>query len=219
MISKEMKPKRGHLFIISAPSGAGKTTLAKAVLQQFTDMLYSISYTTRNPRAEERDGVDYHFISKQDFKKGIKKGRWAEWAEVYGNYYGTSAEFIEKSLSSGCDILLDIDVQGTLQILKHYPDSVTIFILPPSVNALRKRLEMRGSDSQAVIEKRLVNARKEMAQKKCTVILLLMINFPRQLKKLVLFLKNTINEQVRGSAPIGLRPVGLRPGGNDGILE
>ncbi len=166
MISKEMKPKRGHLFIISAPSGAGKTTLAKAVLQQFTDMLYSISYTTRKPRAEERDGVDYHFVSKQDFKKGIKKGRWAEWAEVYGNYYGTSAEFIEKSLSSGCDILLDIDVQGTLQILKHYPDSVTIFILPPSMNALRKRLEMRGSDSKAVIEKRLVNAKKEMAQKK-----------------------------------------------------
>lgn len=166
MISKEMKPKRGHLFIISAPSGAGKTTLAKAVLQQFTDMLYSISYTTRKPRAEERDGVDYHFVSKQDFKKGIKKGRWAEWAEVYGNYYGTSAEFIEKSLSSGCDILLDIDVQGTLQILKHYPDSVTIFILPPSMNALRKRLEMRGSDSKAVMEKRLVNAKKEMAQKK-----------------------------------------------------
>jgi guanylate kinase len=165
MISKEMKPKRGHLFIISAPSGAGKTTLAKAVLQQFTDMLYSISYTTRKPRVEERDGVDYHFVSKQDFKKGIKKGRWAEWAEVYGNYYGTSSEFIEKSLSSGCDILLDIDVQGTLQILKHYPDSVTIFILPPSMNALKKRLEMRGSDSKAVIEKRLVNARKEMAQK------------------------------------------------------
>ena len=166
MISKEMKPKRGHLFIISAPSGAGKTTLAKAVLQQFTDMLYSISYTTRKPRAEERDGVDYHFISKQDFKKGIKKGRWAEWAEVYGNYYGTSTEFIEKSLSSGCDILLDIDVQGTLQILKHYPDSVTIFILPPSVKALRKRLEMRASDSKAVIEKRLENAGNEMAQKK-----------------------------------------------------
>ena len=165
MISKEMKPKHGHLFIISAPSGAGKTTLVKAVLQQFKDMLYSISYTTRKPRAKERDGIDYHFISKQDFKKGIHKGRWAEWAEVYGNYYGTSVEFIEKSLSSGCDILLDIDVQGTLQILKHYPDSVTIFILPPSMNVLRKRLEMRGSDSQAVIEKRLLNARKEMTQK------------------------------------------------------
>jgi guanylate kinase len=166
MILKEMKRKHGHLFIISAPSGAGKTTIAKAVLQQFTDMCYSISYTTRKPRAEERDGVDYHFVSKQDFKKGIKKGRWAEWAKVYGNYYGTSAEFIEINLSSGCDILLDIDVQGTLQILKHHPDSVTIFILPPSINALRKRLEMRGSDSQAVIEKRLVNAEKEMAQKK-----------------------------------------------------
>ena len=166
MISKEMKPKHGHLFIISAPSGAGKTTIAKAVLQQFTDMCYSISYTTRKPRAEERDGVDYHFVSKQDFKNGIKKARWAEWAEVYGNYYGTSAEFIEKKLSSGCDILLDIDVQGTLQILKHHPDSVTVFILPPSINALRKRLEMRGTDSQAVIEKRLINAKKEMAQKK-----------------------------------------------------
>ncbi|MBW2604024.1 MAG: guanylate kinase [Deltaproteobacteria bacterium] len=165
MISKEIKPKRGHLFILSAPSGAGKTTLAKAVLKQFTDMLYSISYTTRKPRAEEQDGVDYHFISKQDFKKGIKKGRWAEWAEVYGNYYGTSAEFIEKNLSSGRDILLDIDVQGTLQILKHYPDSVTIFILPPSMNDLGKRLKMRGSDSKAVIEKRLLNAKKEMAQK------------------------------------------------------
>jgi guanylate kinase len=166
MISNEMKPKHGHLFIISAPSGAGKTTIAKAVLQKFTDMCYSISYTTRKPRAKERDGVDYHFISKQDFKKGIKKARWAEWAEVYGNYYGTSAEFIAKKLSSGCDILLDIDVQGTLQILKHHPDSVTVFILPPSINALRKRLEMRGSDSQAVIEKRLINAKKEMAQKK-----------------------------------------------------
>ena len=166
MISKEIKPKIGHLFIISAPSGAGKTTIAKAVLKQFTNMCYSISYTTRKPRAGERDGVDYHFVSKQDFKKGINKDRWAEWAEVYGNYYGTSAEFIEKNLSSGCDILLDIDVQGTLQILKQYPDSVTIFILPPSLNALRKRLEMRGSDSQAVIEKRLENAKKEMAQKK-----------------------------------------------------
>ena len=166
MISKEIKPKHGHLFIISAPSGAGKTTIAKAVLQKFRDMCYSISYTTRKPRAEERDGVDYHFVSKQDFKNGIKKARWAEWAEVYGNYYGTSAEFIEEKLLSGCDILLDIDVQGTIQILKHHPDSVTVFILPPSINALRKRLEMRGSDSQAVIEKRLINAKKEMAQKK-----------------------------------------------------
>ncbi|MBW2407206.1 MAG: guanylate kinase [Deltaproteobacteria bacterium] len=161
-----MKPERGHLFIISAPSGAGKTTLVKAVLKQFTDMLYSISYTTRKPRAEEQDGVDYHFVSKQDFTKGIQKDRWAEWAEVYGNYYGTSAEFIENNLSSGYDILLDIDVQGTIQILKKFPESVTIFILPPSMETLRKRLEMRGSDSKTVIENRLLNAKKEMGQKK-----------------------------------------------------
>jgi len=184
MISKEMKPERGHLFIISAPSGAGKTTLVKAVLKQFKDMRYSISYTTRKPRAEERDSVDYHFVSKQDFKKGIKKGRWAEWAEVYGNYYGTSAEFIEKSLSSGRDILLDIDVQGTLQILKHYPDSVTIFILPPSMDDLRKRLEIRGSDSQAVIEKRLVNASKEMDQKELYHHIIVNDKLPEAIKEL-----------------------------------
>jgi guanylate kinase len=184
MISKEMKPEHGHLFIISAPSGAGKTTLVKAVLKQFKDMRYSISYTTRKPRAEERDSVDYHFVSKQDFKKGIKKGRWAEWAEVYGNYYGTSAEFIEKSLSSGRDILLDIDVQGTLQILKHYPDSVTIFILPPSMDDLRKRLEIRGSDSQAVIEKRLVNASKEMDQKELYHHIIVNDKLPEAIKEL-----------------------------------
>jgi guanylate kinase len=166
MISKEKKSKRGHLFIISAPSGAGKTTLVKAILELFTDILYSISSTTRTPRVEERNGVDYHFVSKQDFESGIKKGRWAEWAKVYGNYYGTSVEFIEKNLSSGYDILLDIDVQGTLQILQHYPDSVTIFIMPPSLNILKKRLEKRGSDSQAAIKERLESAKKEMDQKK-----------------------------------------------------
>lgn len=165
MNSKGMKRIRGHLFIISAPSGAGKTTLAKAVLGRHGDMRYSVSYTTRKPRATEQDGADYHFISKQDFEKGIKKGQWAEWAEVYGNYYGTSDQFIVNGLSSGRDILLDIDVQGTIQILKKYPDSITIFILPPSIKILKKRLEMRGTDSPQVIDRRLAYARHEMAQK------------------------------------------------------
>lgn len=163
MGTKEMTLQRGHLFIISAPSGAGKTTLSRAILKRFTDMLYSVSYTTRSPRKGEQDGVDYHFISKEAFKKDIKTGRWSEWAEVYGNYYGTSAEFIEKGLSSGSDILLDIDVQGTIQILKHHPDSVTIFVLPPSMDALRQRLEMRGTESETVLKLRLENAKKEMA--------------------------------------------------------
>jgi guanylate kinase len=165
MSSKKRTPNSGHLFIISAPSGAGKTTLARAVLERYADMLYSVSYTTRKPRAREQDGVDYYFISKQDFKKGIKEERWAEWAKVYGNYYGTSGRFIDNGLSFGRDILLDIDVQGTIQILKKYPDSVTIFILPPSMKTLKKRLEMRATDSPKVIERRLIYAKNEMAQK------------------------------------------------------
>ena len=165
MDTREMTLQRGHLFIISAPSGAGKTTLSRAILKRFTDMLYSVSYTTRSPRKGEQESVDYHFISKEAFKKDIKTGRWSEWAEVYGNYYGTSAEFIEKGLSSGRDILLDIDVQGTIQILKHHPDSVTIFVLPPSMDALRQRLEMRGTESETVLKLRLENAKKEMVHK------------------------------------------------------
>jgi len=155
----------GRLFIISAPSGAGKTTLCKAILKYFKDMLYSISYTTRDPRKCEIDGTDYHFISKEDFTKGIEKGKWAEWAEVHGNFYGTSGEFLQRALESGHDLLLDIDVQGTVNILRNYPESITIFIMPPSSEALKIRMEARGTDKPEVIARRLVNAEKEMAQK------------------------------------------------------
>jgi len=163
--SRQTNFSRGHLFIISAPSGAGKTTLTKTVLNRFTDILYSVSYTTRESRSGEKDGVDYYFISQDDFKKCIKEDKWAEWAEVHGNYYGTSAEFIDKKLSKGRDVLLDIDVQGAIQILERYPESITIFIMPPSPAILKKRLESRGTDSKAVIERRLLNAKSEMAQK------------------------------------------------------
>ena len=155
----------GHLYIISAPSGAGTSTLCRAMRDQFTDLLYSISYTTRSPRPGEQNGVDYYFIPKDRFKKGIERRQWAEWAEVHGNYYGTSAEFLDKKLSTGHDILLDIDVQGARQILKRYPDGITIFIMPPSLAVLKQRLEDRGTDSPAVIAVRLDNAQKEMAQK------------------------------------------------------
>ena len=162
---QETNSQQGRLFIISAPSGGGKTTLSKALLSRFNDILYSVSYTTRPPRKGERNGVDYYFIQKKDFEKRIKSGHWAEWAEVHGNYYGTSGEFLEKGLASGRDMLLDIDVQGTLQILKNYPDSITIFIMPPSLETLRKRLEMRRTESRATIKRRLLTAEKEMAQK------------------------------------------------------
>lgn len=155
----------GHLFIISAPSGAGKTSLCNIVLNQFESVRYSISYTTREPRGDETDGVEYYFITKKDFVEGIKNGKWAEWAEVHGNYYGTSSESLDKTLASGYDILLDIDVQGAEQILKCYPGSIAIFIMPPSLEVLRSRLEMRDEDSKDVIARRIANAEKEMAKK------------------------------------------------------
>lgn len=189
MNSKEMTGGRGHLFIISAPSGAGKTTLAKAVLGRLPDILYSVSYTTRKPRTGEIDGVDYHFISKQDFNKGIKENRWTEWAEVYGNYYGTSGSFINKGLSSGRDILLDIDVQGTIQILNHYPDSVTIFILPPSMDILKKRIEMRGTESSSVIKMRLMTAKKEIAQKHLYRHVIVNDTLPEAIEELIAIIK------------------------------
>jgi len=176
MIGRELKTARkematrgvkktGLLFIISAPSGAGKSTLCGAVRERFADLVYSISYTTRPPRGGEQNGVDYHFIAKDEFEKGIASGRWAEWAEVHDHYYGTSAEFLDWELSVGRDILLDIDIQGTRQILQRYPDGVTIFILPPSLEVLKSRLHFRDTDSPEVIAVRLKNAREEIAQK------------------------------------------------------
>ena len=157
--------KSGILFVISAPSGAGKSTLCRAVQDRFSDLVYSVSYTTRSPRSGEQNGVDYIFIPKDEFEKGIVRGRWAEWAEVHDHYYGTSADFLDEELSVGRDILLDIDIQGTRQILQRYPDGVPIFLMPPSLETLNSRLQSRGTDSPEVIAVRLKNARKEMAQK------------------------------------------------------
>ncbi|MFH0994446.1 MAG: guanylate kinase [Pseudomonadota bacterium] len=154
----------GCLFILSAPSGAGKTTLCQALCRHFPDLLYSVSHTTRLPRTGETRGIDYHYITKKEFISLIESGEWAEWAEVHGNYYGSSASFLNQGLGAGKDILLDIDVQGMLKILKRYPSSITVFIRPPSLEALRARLESRGADSPDIIEIRMINAKKEMAE-------------------------------------------------------
>ena len=155
---------KGCLFILSAPSGTGKTTLCQAIQRHFPDMLYSVSHTTRPPRHGETPGIDYHFITKAEFLHRIESGEWAEWAQVHGNYYGSSANFLNQGLEAGKDILLDIDVQGMLKILQRYPSSVTIFIRPPSLKTLRDRLESRGTDKPDIIETRLKNAEKEMAE-------------------------------------------------------
>ncbi len=157
--------KGGRLFIISAPSGAGKTTLCNAILKKFPKLCYSISHTTRKPRPREQDGVDYFFITDDEFKNNIEKGIWAEWANVHGHFYGTSSQFIDRYLSEGKDILLDIDVNGARQILCRYPHSITIFIMPPTFETLKQRLIKRGTDSNQNIAKRLKNAKTEIAQK------------------------------------------------------
>lgn len=157
---------KGRLFVISAPSGAGKSTLCRAVRRHFPAMRYSVSRTTRKPRPDEKDGVDYIFISKEAFEQGIKENRWAEWARVHDNYYGTSAEDINRGLDGGKDILLDIDVQGARQIVRRYPGAVTIFIMPPSMEELKRRLEKRATDSAETISKRMRNAVEEINQRK-----------------------------------------------------
>jgi len=162
---KPIRSKTGRVFRMAAPAGAGKTTLCNALLKKSPDLLYSISHTTRKPRTGELDGVDYFFITADEFKHNIKKETWAEWAQVHDHFYGTSAQFIDRHLSEGKDILLDIDVNGARQILDRYPHSVTIFIMPPTFETLAQRLRSRGTDSDEIITKRLKNAKTEIAQK------------------------------------------------------
>jgi guanylate kinase len=155
----------GRLFIVSAPSGAGKSTLCSAVRRHLGDLAYSVSYTTRPPRRGERRGEDYHFVSEAEFLQGVDQGRWAEWARVHGNYYGTSARWIEETLNSGRDILMDIDLQGARQMARRFPEAVTIFIMPPSLDELERRLRQRAADSLKDIDLRLENAREEIARR------------------------------------------------------
>ncbi len=155
----------GKLFVISAPSGAGKTTLIRQVLNRFNRLSYSVSHTTRHPRKNEQDGRDYFFVSTEAFEQKINQGDLLEWAKVHDNYYGTSREVVKNTLDRGLSLLLDIDVQGAGQIMSSGLDPVTIFIMPPSFETLSHRLEGRGTDSKDVITKRLENAKFEMAQK------------------------------------------------------
>ncbi|WP_018077857.1 guanylate kinase [Thiobacillus denitrificans] len=153
----------GVLYIVSAPSGAGKTSLVKALLKADPAIRLSVSYTTRVPRPGETDGRDYHFVSRERFEAMLAEGEFLEHAEVYGNFYGTSKGVIARDLDAGHDILLEIDWQGAAQVKTHFPQSASIFILPPSFNALRTRLNGRGQDSAEVIERRLAAAAHDVA--------------------------------------------------------
>ena len=167
--------KTKPLFIVmSAPSGCGKSTLIDMLLQEYHDIVYSISCTTRAPRGEEEDGIDYHFMAKERFEELVGEGAFIEYAKVHDNYYGTLKAPIEEVLAEGNSIILDIDVQGAAKVrdyVRGLPDGdplkvgyVDVFVNPPSLEALRERLEGRGTDAPEVIERRLVNAEGEMAR-------------------------------------------------------
>lgn len=151
------------LFIVCAPSGAGKTSLVNALLKRDPRIRLSVSYTTRSPRPGEADGREYHFVSREQFQRMVDAGAFLECAEVHGNFYGTSQAWIGQALEGGADLLLEIDWQGAAQVRKLFPDCVSIFIMPPSARSLRDRLTQRGQDSESVIERRLAAAREEIA--------------------------------------------------------
>jgi guanylate kinase len=153
----------GNLLIVSAPSGAGKTTLVRALLERDPQVVYSVSCTTRAPRAGERDGVDYLFVSEEEFRRRIDAGEFLEHAEVHGHRYGTLRSWITAQLAADRDVVLDIDTQGAAQVRALMPEAVSIFILPPSLAELEARLRTRGTDAEAVIERRLAAARAEIA--------------------------------------------------------
>ena len=152
----------GHLFIVSAPSGAGKTTLVRLLLEKDPGIRVSISSTTRPPRTGENDGREYHFVDVQYFLEMVSRGDFLEWAEVHGNYYGTSRRWIEAEMTAGRDVLLEIDWQGAQQVRKAFPSAIGIFILPPSLEELKSRLSGRGTDSAETIARRIAAARDEM---------------------------------------------------------
>jgi len=154
----------GNLFVVAAPSGAGKSSLVKALLELDSQVLPSISHTTRPPRGQEKHGREYFFISPEEFDRMVLDSAFVEWAHVHGHRYGTSKRMIEERIAQGRDVILEIDYQGALQIKRIFGNAVLVFILPPSWEELRSRLERRGEDAAEVIELRLKNAAEEMAK-------------------------------------------------------
>lgn len=155
---------RGVLLVVSAPSGAGKSTLCNMLLGRFPQLRYSISCTTRPKRGSEEHGKDYYFLSHTEFLARRDKGQFAEWAEVHGHLYGTPLSLVENSLAAGQDLLLDVDVQGAAQIRQNLPESRLVFILPPDIGELERRLRHRGLDNEVTIQRRMARARDEIRE-------------------------------------------------------
>jgi guanylate kinase len=163
-MSQGVCAEKGHLIIVSGPSGAGKSTIINRILGERPRLVYSVSFTTRPRRGPEREGVDYHFISRKAFQEKIDSGELAEWAQVHGDLYGTSSRIIDENLSRGNDVIVDVDTEGAKKLLSRYDGAVSVFIRPPTMEALKERLTGRETDTAEAIEKRLKNARAEMGE-------------------------------------------------------
>lgn len=161
-----MSKSSGRLIVISAPSGSGKTSIAKEILRKYPDILFSVSATTRSRRSGEKEGKDYFFLTKEEFAERVKKGDLVEWEEIYGDHYGTLRSEVEKALRSGRVMMFDVDVKGALSIKKNFPEAVLIFIKPPSVDALKERLVKRKTEDERALRRRLERASMELEQGK-----------------------------------------------------
>jgi guanylate kinase len=199
---------KGLLFVITAPSGAGKSSLIRAALKDEPRIRLSVSYTTRTPRTGEENGREYHFVDAQAFEAMVQRGEFLECAEVHGNRYGTSQRVIDAALARGEDLLLEIDWQGAQQVRRLYPDCVTIFVLPPSVDELGRRMRSRALDSDAVIERRLANAREEMSHAPAFDYVIINADFETARRELLGVLRA---ENVRTARQLAREPTVFRP--------
>ncbi|UOE92893.1 guanylate kinase [Alkalihalobacillus sp. LMS39] len=161
-----MKKEKGLLIVLSGPAGVGKGTVCTALRKENTDIQYSVSATTRSPRAGEVDGVNYFFKSREQFEAMIEKNELLEWAEYVGNYYGTPIDYVRQTLEAGTDIILEIEVQGALKVRERFPEGVFIFLMPPSLAELRKRIQGRGTETADIIDKRMTVAKEEIEMMK-----------------------------------------------------
>jgi len=183
-MDEKMKKQTGHLFVISGPSGVGKGTLRDKLFQQIPDLHYSVSVTTRKPRRDEKEGRDYFFVNEEIFKQYIKDEKFAEWALVHGEYKGTLSETLKDNLEHGRDLVLEIDVQGALQLKRKFPQEIFIFIAPPSWEKLENRLRGRNTEGEDTLQKRLKDAHYELKQIKHYDYLIINNHFEKALEEL-----------------------------------